>query len=58
MDCSTGNGSRKASGPDGFNAGWLKRLWPHISEKILEFFFSFFMRNLQFLEEQILLSSL
>lgn len=29
--------SNTAPGPDVFNAGWLKELWPHISEKVLFF---------------------
>lgn len=36
--------SRKAPGPDGFNAGWLKKVWPQISDKILQFFQEFYDR--------------
>lgn len=28
----------KAPGPDGFNAGWLKKMWHIISGKVMEFF--------------------
>lgn len=37
--------SRKAPGPDGFNAGWIKMMWPKISEKIVEFFRDFHEKN-------------
>lgn len=33
--------SSKAPGPDGFNAGWLKNMWPLISGKVLEIFQKF-----------------
>lgn len=29
---------RKAPGPDGFNTGWIKLLWPYLSDKVLKFF--------------------
>lgn len=35
------NDGKKAPGPDEFNAGWLKSLWPLLSEKILQFFQDF-----------------
>lgn len=37
--------SNKAPGPDGINAGWLKKLWPQISEKVLSFFEDFHHRG-------------
>lgn len=37
--------SHKSPGPDGFNAWWLKNLWPQISGKILSFFFEFYHRT-------------
>lgn len=33
--------SRKASGLDGLNAGWIKKLWPQISDKVLSYFKEF-----------------
>lgn len=30
--------SNKSSGPDGFNAGWVKTMWPLICNKVMEFF--------------------
>lgn len=28
----------KAQGPDGFNAGWIKKLWPQIKDQVFVFF--------------------
>lgn len=33
--------SRKAPGPDGINAGWIKKVWPHLSRKIVSYFNEF-----------------
>lgn len=33
--------SSKSPGPDGFNFGWLKSMWVHISDKVLNFFNEF-----------------
>lgn len=37
--------STKAPGPDGFNAGWIKKLWPQIKDQVFVFFFQEFYKN-------------
>lgn len=43
----------KSLGPNGMNEGWIKKMWPFILEKIMEFFRNFTLNHL-FLLEKIL----
>lgn len=37
--------SMKSPGPDGINAGWLKKLWPFLHNEVLEFFHKFYSES-------------